>query len=541
MKRKNIVNSIIFVVIGSIVFLLVQDIFTLKFDYPSVDDGATRGLYGFYSCDKNSIDAIFLGTSHMFYGVSPMELYESYGITSYNLATPVQPIEVSYWLLREVVKKQSPKAVVLDVSNLFFEGTSNVRWRYVIDSIPFSKNKLEFIKDYSNTVPYSEGAISTLFPIIKYHSRWNELIKNDFIELGYPDIDYSKGYMVRSQVSTYTLPVEEMNLINEELLSDVQEQTIIYYEETENITTINPVRTTNINQHNRKYLQQIQQLCNERGIELLLVKIPAVNNPSNYSSAWTLDRYSYVQELCADYDIQYWDLLYDADIGIDSTTDYFDNGIHLNLLGAQKITDALGKYFVNHYGLSSGFQPQFEADLPTYLQMRSIALLESERSFCEYFSKLADYPNDVTIFMAVSQGFIQGMTVDEKNLLKNWGIESDLEHSDNCSFIVIIDGNKKIYEAVSNRVLNYANSDLNGMNIVMKSSGYHTGASASIKIDFEEYALGYEGLNIVVLDKDAHKVIDSVVFNTNLPEHLAQRNNTLTETLLREYEDWYIH
>ena len=65
----------------------------------------------------DDIDVLFLGNSHAADYV-PMELWEQYGVTSYNLAISGIPIPVTYWTLMNALDHASPKLVVLDCYSL---------------------------------------------------------------------------------------------------------------------------------------------------------------------------------------------------------------------------------------------------------------------------------------------------------------------------------------------------------------------------------------------------------------------------------------
>lgn len=54
---------------------------------------------GFYEEEKNSLDLLFLGNSDVYRGITPMELYDEYGIASYSYTAPGQRIWTGYYLL----------------------------------------------------------------------------------------------------------------------------------------------------------------------------------------------------------------------------------------------------------------------------------------------------------------------------------------------------------------------------------------------------------------------------------------------------------
>ena len=65
----------------------------------------------------------------------------------------------------------------------------------------------------------------------------------------------------------------------------------------------------------------------------------------------------------------------DQNPGIDWTTDTADGGTHLNWLGAQKVTEALGNYLLTHYDLEDhrgqdGYE-SWDGDAQTYRAQRT--------------------------------------------------------------------------------------------------------------------------------------------------------------------------
>ena len=146
--------------------------------------GATpeKAISGFYACEDNSADVLIFGASHPEFGISPMKLYENTGIVSYDLASGSQPLEVSYYMLKQALKTQSPKVVLLDPETFFHDGyeeAKNGTWRLIMDKIPLNDVKLEMAADYG-TRDFGDGYWTVLFPIIKYHSRWETLTQIDF-------------------------------------------------------------------------------------------------------------------------------------------------------------------------------------------------------------------------------------------------------------------------------------------------------------------------------------------------------------------------
>ena len=55
--------------------------------------------YGPFFQQKEPFDVLFFGSSHILYGAYPMELWEDYGIVSYNLGGHGVHIPTTYWVM----------------------------------------------------------------------------------------------------------------------------------------------------------------------------------------------------------------------------------------------------------------------------------------------------------------------------------------------------------------------------------------------------------------------------------------------------------
>ncbi len=76
---KKIIKSIIFIVIFVILFNIASNILILKGNCYGTD------VLGFYNEKKNSIDVLFLGSSHSYSTFSPYIIEEKTNMKAYNL------------------------------------------------------------------------------------------------------------------------------------------------------------------------------------------------------------------------------------------------------------------------------------------------------------------------------------------------------------------------------------------------------------------------------------------------------------------------
>ena len=130
----NLIRAFVFIIIGGLLLITLDRVFLPKWSYPQAYNTSYQ-METFWNLPNNTNEVLFLGTSHMMCGISPVEIYEKNGIVSYNLGTASQPIQGTYYLLKEAFKYQSPKVIVLDVSNLFYPRTDDFAWEYIFHNL----------------------------------------------------------------------------------------------------------------------------------------------------------------------------------------------------------------------------------------------------------------------------------------------------------------------------------------------------------------------------------------------------------------------
>ena len=143
MKRiKNIISFVCFTVI--LVLLISGMNFVLR------NKNEANIVYPYYNERKDSLDAVFIGSSHIMCGVFPMDLWNDYGIASYDYASSALVLPQSYYQVIEALKTQNPEVVVIDVSGAVYENTKVGTKEYVhvqLDNMRWSLNKVRAIND----------------------------------------------------------------------------------------------------------------------------------------------------------------------------------------------------------------------------------------------------------------------------------------------------------------------------------------------------------------------------------------------------------
>ena len=172
-------------------------------------DGSYQ-TYMFYKQPKNSIDVLFLGSSRVHCDIDPAILYKEYGISSYNFSSGLQTLLFSYVRLKEALKTQRPKLIVLEgsmlSSDVFFY--SDYNFLGSILGIRFSLDKINLIK-----LQIPRNRWNEFFnPFHIYHNRYQDLSISDFVKSDY--YNFFKGLIINYNVTnlkTNNLAINEIS------------------------------------------------------------------------------------------------------------------------------------------------------------------------------------------------------------------------------------------------------------------------------------------------------------------------------------------
>ena len=118
MKIKNAAKIVIFCILFLFLLNRIYDIFSWKDtagDYYSSMDS-------FYDLEKDMVDVLFLGSSHVYCSVIPAQLWEDYGMASFNMAISGQDLASSYYSFKEALKTQDLDVVCVDLYGCVFHG-----------------------------------------------------------------------------------------------------------------------------------------------------------------------------------------------------------------------------------------------------------------------------------------------------------------------------------------------------------------------------------------------------------------------------------
>ena len=276
---KNIIKSICFVLI--FIILLTVSIYFLiprtninKYKFQDFLD------YEILEEEDDTIDILFVGDSLVYSSVSPMEIWNKYGFTSFNCSTPAQLTKTSYEYIKVAIERQHPDVIFLEANVLFRDPAKRTTDRKIKDIM--SKYSL----------------------ISKYHDNWKDLL-----EYG-KKINVSKGYRY-------------INKIN-------KVKTISNYMKDNN-------KVEKIPDINLEYFNKILELCNSNNIKLVLFGVPSMKS-------WNYAKDQVINDLAQSNNLEFIDLNLEESLKIDWTKETKDQGSHLNYDGALKVSLYLGNY-----------------------------------------------------------------------------------------------------------------------------------------------------------------------------------------------------
>lgn len=301
---------------------------------------------GFYREPPDSLDVLFLGTSNAYCAFSPEELSRFSGLKSYNLASSQQSLLTSYYWLKEALRYQHPKAVVLETFYCFYkvgnEGSLHKAFDWMNNSPVKAEAVRELCRSFSDdSVQYHEYQF--LLPALRYHDRWSQLDEMDMVWTDLAAGNGQRGYCPRYEKSEreefITIPQISSN-VDIRIESVQTEGTCIEADRPLNDGSKFAVNAPQqIPDFQREYLDRITDLCRKNSIHLILVKTPSVEwTPAQHNA---VSEYAGTKDSVDFIDFNMTDTYMES--GYDFAEDNADS-MHANVSGAVKLTDAVGKY-----------------------------------------------------------------------------------------------------------------------------------------------------------------------------------------------------
>ena len=485
LRMKLAIKCVLFILITTLCVISVNRWMRPKYFYN--DEWPTTSTYSdFYDLKKNTVDVLFLGSSHAASSFNPQVIYDSYGITSYNLGCEQQSIFMSYYWLKEALKYQSPSLVVLETYT-FFKYTdayvynrmncSEAALRKTLDCMKLSPLKIRAALEVERIDP-SQSALSYILTNIRYHNRWMNLGENDYTGSSMAAHGGIKGYSFR----TGTDPGAEDVVFSDSDAAEAEGKAMAWIAE--------------------EYLDRIVRLCREKGIRLVFVKIPSGESAGRYRTTREyadqngIDYYDFNEEKL------YHELAYSAER---------DRYSHPNWSGAEKISLYIGRLLREKYAVAPREDSSYEKSGKLFRHLMKNAEIQEEDDACRYLGLLKD--EQYTVFVLAPSVRIEDPDADIAGALKSLGFQADLEGADSSMHYCAVADAGGVTEKLTADDMSFSGSVRGGLipytfridTSVMRPR-YHT---YSLMINGVEYGGSGDGMRIVVYDNELKGIIDT--------------------------------
>ena len=289
---------------------------------PKSDYGICSML-NFYNQPRDSIDVLVVGTSIGYAGINTNVLWEEYGIAAYDLCSAEQPFWITYYQLKEALKTQKPKVILLDAKPAIYTQDYSKKGRIILSTygILSPENRIAAIKasleDQSKLRDYI-----LIFPVL--HNGYDKITEDMF---AFPPTNGDRGSNWKG-------------FIEEDAVEQHSRPSFVW----------NNVRR-NINAREEEYVRKIFELAEEEGIPLFVVCLPNpdYNNDHMYMNyLWSIAEEYNVSGIEGEIGINYND--FELRYGLRYSSCFAD-WQHLNVKGSIIFSKKLGEDLKARYDL----------------------------------------------------------------------------------------------------------------------------------------------------------------------------------------------
>jgi hypothetical protein len=235
--KKFLTNTVKTVSFLLILFLILQLIsFALQ---PKNNDKASGyenpNAHGYLSLANDTLDVAMIGNSDAYAGFSPMEIWNSYGITSYVCGTGHQSINESVDVLKQIMQNQKPKVVMYEVDALW------------TDFDPATVMLKE-----------TERRVSNQLTVFKYHDLWKHFNSKALSQKK----NYTAHFVTKGQnVNACQVPYD-----GDEYM-------------------VKTDKSKKVSQLFKPYLDEFVKVCKDNNVELVFVEFPS-------PVSWSYEKYN---------------------------------------------------------------------------------------------------------------------------------------------------------------------------------------------------------------------------------------------------------
>ena len=464
---KKIILTVIFIIISFFIISTYNEIITPKI----------RGNVSKVMKNENHIDIFFIGNSAINWSLSPMYIWNKFGVVSYNRGVEQQSLSHGLSAVKEIYKYYKPKLIIVDILFLTYPVNKPLTYSHIavmhknINKLTAYNDTISYIKALDNeTIILDEW--KNINTIAKFHNRWKELKQYDFA-----DKDYFKGYYLNH----YIRPLNTPN--------------IDYKKEKE------------VPKPAMDIIREMVKTANQNNSKILFVRMPNANNRSDLSA-------NYFEKTAMQEGWDFIDLKKKwQELGIDYSRD-FESANHANLFGSSKVMDKLIPGVMEKYGIESRKNDikykNWNRDYVKYSRDVNKKLLLTAISFTDWLS-LSQYDNYTMLISTNGDNVLNILPQDMKDKFKTLGLNKFETDKKNQKYVAIIDDGQVFYEEISDERAEYKGRMKNLVNLTVSSEN----KNAAINVSGKPKSKNKYGINFVIYDKVNREVVDSIWIEPN--------------------------
>ncbi|MBU2926781.1 hypothetical protein [Winogradskyella psychrotolerans] len=412
----------------SLVFGAILVFILLKIEPYFVDNSSwdVSSFNSFYEEDKNSSDIVFIGSSHLNKGIDTYILDANCNTNSIKISGAGMNIAQTYFNLKEVLTRQSPKIVSIEtfgliVPNNKYNNSIDENGNMVLKSYNteyykrFGMAKLEEISSI-----YPEDKVFHMFNFFRFHDVWTD------VETLSKSIDAKLSFnpkKINQDINKYT-----------SYFSDVQMKA---YQNKEFDT-----KGFFISDDEKLFLEKIIQLSKEHNFELLFFTVPVLDVYYKKTAIGFKRVENELREIFKSHkNITYYDI--NSEVGGYDKTRFLpgnvNNNQHLNYKGIINTTHLLSKFIKKNYKFDSHLKKPVRSIEDILYSHRKI---EKDTSFLSYISTVngvkfnVDGKVKTTIAIPKNQKYIT---------IKGWMFKDELPSRETTRKIALKKNNSFIF------------------------------------------------------------------------------------------------
>ena len=347
-RKQRIIKSVVFILILAVCWVFLQAVFSYNWDSEHVE----AKYESYVSAPEGSIDVLWIGTSNTYSDICPVVMWNNSGITGFNMGTANNVSLFEYYQLQYLLKHNKPKLVVMDFSTASVEESPDKyeqfepTYRKMVETMPDLGIRLSMIRDFCSRYE-SLDAASFLFPLLRYHARWEELTKEDWDIFSGDDSykEYRKGAHFNTSV--------EVQKFEPDLFTRKTEAVPLYAE----------------------YYQKMYELCRDEGIDVFVTLLPSIKQ--RYADYEMAKEFAEANKL----NIATFTTVQSMQIvGLDAGKHFYDDE-HLNIIGQNVFSAYIGEYIAKIYGFEDHRGDETYADWDVWYE--------------EYFERYSQKKNEM--------------------------------------------------------------------------------------------------------------------------------------------------